>query len=58
LVINKFHKGSKNLTPDEEETRWYLVGVTSFGSKNCGSGRPGVYTRVTAYIDWIKTNIK
>lgn len=38
--------------------RWIQVGIVSFGNK-CGEpGYPGVYTRVTEYIDWIKSNLK
>ena len=37
---------------------WYQMGVVSFGSKKCGLGKPAVYTRVTAYLDWIKDNMK
>jgi len=38
---------------------WYLTGVVSYGPKNCGTPDiPGVYTRVSKYIDWIKKNIK
>lgn len=34
---------------------FHLVGVTSFG-KSCGvANAPGVYTRVSSYIDWIES---
>lgn len=32
----------------------YVFGITSFG-RACGTGAPGVYTRVTAYLDWIES---
>ncbi|XP_036673905.2 venom protease isoform X1 [Drosophila suzukii] len=32
--------------------RYYLVGITSYGAY-CRSEFPGVYTRVSSYIDWI-----
>ncbi|XP_026839900.1 serine protease snake isoform X1 [Drosophila persimilis] len=32
--------------------RYYLVGITSYGTY-CRSEFPGVYTRVSSYIDWI-----
>ncbi|XP_066275078.1 uncharacterized protein [Branchiostoma lanceolatum] len=38
-----------------EDNRWYLTGVTSWGD-GCGIPRkPGISTRVTNYIDWIKS---
>ncbi|XP_076672741.1 clotting factor B [Andrena cerasifolii] len=38
--------------------RWTQIGIVSFGNK-CGEpGYPGVYTRVTEYVDWIRSNLK
>lgn len=38
---------------------WMALGVVSYGPSPCGtSGWPGVYTRVTAYIDWILSTIR
>ncbi|XP_074649106.1 chymotrypsinogen A-like [Tubulanus polymorphus] len=35
--------------------KWYLHGIVSFGAVPCGQpGNPGVYTRVTSFLDWIK----
>ncbi|XP_055612826.1 CLIP domain-containing serine protease B9 isoform X2 [Uranotaenia lowii] len=37
---------------------WTLEGVVSYGNR-CGlEDWPGVYTRVLAYMDWIRTNIR
>eukprot|EP00088_Acartia_fossae_P044349 TRINITY_DN4702_c0_g1_i5.p1 TRINITY_DN4702_c0_g1~~TRINITY_DN4702_c0_g1_i5.p1 ORF type:complete len:449 (-),score=40.10 TRINITY_DN4702_c0_g1_i5:66-1412(-) len=57
LVINKFSPVSKNLLINDEDSSWIQVGVVSFGNRNCGSGSPGVYTRVSEYIPWIKRNL-
>ena len=37
---------------------WYQVGITSFGPKICGSGPPGIYTKVHHFIDWIRRNMR
>uniref|UniRef100_A0A182JVJ3 Peptidase S1 domain-containing protein n=1 Tax=Anopheles christyi TaxID=43041 RepID=A0A182JVJ3_9DIPT len=40
------------------EARWTQLGVVSFGNK-CGEpGYPGVYTRISEYMDWIRENTK
>ncbi|XP_068233926.1 trypsin-1-like isoform X2 [Palaemon carinicauda] len=42
----------------QENGRHVLVGITSFG-KGCGfKDSPGIYTRVTAFLDWILENTK
>jgi len=46
LMVRRLSKGGHQ--------RWRLIGVTSFGPKNCGTkGVPGVLSRVRNYIDWI-----
>jgi len=35
-----------------------LVGVVSGGTSRCGIGAPGIFTRVTDYLDWIKTTMQ
>ena len=41
---------------EDYQTNWYLFGITSYGPYKCGSeGRPSIYTKVSAYMDWIQS---
>ena len=37
---------------------YYQVGIVSYGTKICGQGVPGVYTRVTSFLDWIQSKLR
>ncbi|KAF8787999.1 Proclotting enzyme like protein [Argiope bruennichi] len=37
--------------------RYYLIGIVSFGKKCALPGYPGVYTRVTEFLDWLTLNL-
>ena len=34
-----------------------LFGIVSAGSRVCGIGQPGIYTRVDHYVEWIRQNL-
>lgn len=43
----------------KKNDQYFLVGVVSAGSTECGKkNMPGVYTRITSFIDWILKQIK
>ncbi|NXU30571.1 TM11E protease, partial [Thalassarche chlororhynchos] len=50
--------GGPLVTPDSR-LMWYLVGIVSWGDECAKPNKPGVYTRVTYFRDWItsKTGI-
>jgi len=40
-----------------DESPWHLLGIVSYGPPACGRGVPGVYTRVSKYVNWIENKI-
>jgi hypothetical protein len=53
-VKQPFQSDTACQRPKDYDEQWYvLVGVLSFGSTVCGTEVPVVYTRVTAYLQWI-----
>ncbi|KAK7794495.1 hypothetical protein R5R35_004714 [Gryllus longicercus] len=48
--------GPLQIRLDEPYCMYSLVGVTSFGTKICGSGNaPTIFTRVSHYVPWIES---
>lgn len=42
----------------QDDGRWYLAGITSFGSGCAKPGFPDVYTRLSYYLPWIKSKTR
>lgn len=39
-------------------TPYQLIGVVSGGTSRCAQGIPGIYTRFTVYVEWVKETMK
>ncbi|XP_018563887.1 melanization protease 1 [Anoplophora glabripennis] len=50
--------GGPLMMADDNET-WYVAGVVSFGMSRCAmEGFPGIYTNITPFLPWIKSEIE
>lgn len=59
LILDADSGSSLLIYNHEVECMYTLVGLTSFGIRNCGTpGVPGIYTRVYRYLDWIEEILK
>eukprot|EP00094_Tigriopus_californicus_P011498 TCALIF_11103-PA protein Name:"Similar to KLK13 Kallikrein-13 (Homo sapiens)" AED:0.34 eAED:0.34 QI:0/0.66/0.57/1/0.33/0.42/7/16/330 len=51
--------GGPMVVRESEFDPWYQAGIVAFGPTNCGSGsRPGVYSKVSHYISWIRSQLE
>lgn len=41
----------------EKENKWHVYGVTSFGDECGKEGKYGIYSKTSAYVDWIKKTV-
>ena len=59
VIFDFFFQGDSGgpLQCNMKDGRWYLAGLTSFGSGCAKPGFPDVFTRLTHYIEWINSTL-
>jgi len=50
--------GPLQIVNSNNQCVFYLIGITSYGTPYCGmKNSPGIYSKVSAYIDWIEQKV-
>lgn len=57
IISDRFQGDSGGPLMWQSGDQYYLIGVVSYGYKCGEAGHPGVYTRVTYFVDWIVDKI-
>lgn len=58
FIILQGDSGGPLMWINAYDSRYYIVGIVSYGYKCAEPGYPGVYTKVAEYMDWIKLHAK
>lgn len=53
FILNQGDSGGPLMLLDENN-RWKVIGLVSWGRRGCDPEFPTVYTRVSFFLDWIK----
>jgi len=53
----KGDSGGPLIARESDISPYMVVGIVSGGTTKCGIGAPGIYTRVTTYLRWIRRNM-
>ena len=55
---SEFTEKSEDDDDDDDDEPWVIYGITSWGEKCATVETPGVFTKVSHYVNWIQTIIK
>lgn len=58
LNISKYFSGGPFMIYDADSDTWNIAGITSYGYGCAQAEKPGVYTRVSTFINWIDDHMR
>ena len=56
-MISQGDSGGPMVYENRNDFKAYLIGIISFGPVPCGNGKPGIYTKISSWMDWIQDNL-